>query len=142
MKVMKKSFPYRIKGALLSVLGAGIMGASCNKTQTQVETHDTVYNFGRGRYSELLDLDQIRRSADSIEVRNIIFQVRANDNWSGENMPALLELGLQPAFDATKGKGKGRGTFTKVSDYEYNRQVEAQYKALGFGYEYINGNQR
>ncbi len=135
-----KKFSYKLSKpfAVLALAGSGlVMGCSKDDPKNDiVPQHDTVYTFGRGWYDNLTNLTQISASADSTEVRRIIFQLDTEkDNWAGLNMKGFVS-GFEKAFQAAKGKGEGRGVFKNVTNQDANHEIESQYNAWGFQFEF------
>lgn len=126
---------------LLALMGAS-MFTSCSKDH-ELEQHDTVYTFSRTNPNNLKNLEQIAASADSAEVRNIIFKVvyeSEQDTWEGASMTRYYDNLLEYAFRVANGKGRGNsdGVFRGVFDNDYNRAAEDLYKKLGWkGFEFV-----
>ncbi len=137
-----KKFSYKLSKpfAVLALAGSGlVMGCSKDDPKNDiVPQHDTVYTFAPGDNKILNNYEQISASADSVEVRYVIFEVQSGERggWRGMSMKPILEKGLKPAFEAAKGKGRGRGTFENVSDVQASNIVEPEFNALGFQFEY------
>lgn len=120
---------------MLAIAGATLF-AGCSKDNDDKgpEQHDTVYCFGPGDYDAIDDLEQIQASADSVEVRNVIFKVTYDkrDSWGTIDMKSFYNNTLEYAFIVSHGKGVGNGVFKGVGDNEWNRSIESTYTKLGF----------
>lgn len=129
------------KPLVVVTLAGATLFAGCSKDDKKdeiVPQHDTVYTFAPNTYDNLKNLEQIKRSADSVEVRTIIFRViNGNYGWNGINFKALLSI-FQQAFDAAQGKGEGDGVFKNVTDNNTIRSVEPEYNKLGYKFEYYH----
>ena len=138
MKVSKKVIPYKLKKMVLPIMCAGLMGTACSKVASDhnIKQHDTYYYFDQDYWDELINLNQIKASADSIEVRYIIFKVLPDNNFAWINMGIPFENAIAPAFDAAKGKGRGQGTFNNVRNHPDNTTVEPIYNELGYTFQY------
>lgn len=103
--------------AVMAIGAASVLGACSKDNGPGVEQHDTTYTFAPFQYEQLDDLEQIRRSADSIEVRHIYFEVQSGDEygWEGINLNGTIKH-VDAAFDAARGKGRGKGVFENVTD--------------------------
>ena len=121
---LKKLYPLAVMAALaLSLFAACDDKEEFNKT--------TVYEFGRQNYDGL-SIEQIGRSADSVQVSTIIFRAKPNVDWDGQNMHALYST-LKEYFEAAKGKGKAEGTLMNVSNIT---QYADSVASLGYGIEF------
>ncbi|MCH5318290.1 MAG: hypothetical protein J1E38_01105 [Paramuribaculum sp.] len=120
---LKKLYPLAVMAAL-----ALSLFASCDDKEEFNKT--TVYEFGRLNIDNL-NIEQIGRSADSVQVSTIIFRVIPEANWSGANMYVVYQY-LKEYFEAAKGKGKAEGTFMNVNN---NLQYADSVASLGYGIE-------
>lgn len=126
---------------VLTLAGATLF-AGCSKDDKKdeiVPQITRVYNFAPEMYDNLENLEQISASADSIEIKEIVFQVK-NDGkyaWYSIDMRRVANV-LEPAFAVAKGKGTTgkNATFKMVKDAEHNRLAEPRLNALGYTVEY------
>jgi len=123
---------------IIPIFTALLIGALCfNACKQEPRQHDTIYTFTAWDFSQIANVEQIAASADSIEVRKIIFKVMpANNNveFGGVRLGQILEETLKPAFEAANKKGVGEGCLLNVTDA--NQKSIAECKELGFEIEY------
>lgn len=121
---LKKLYPLAVMAAL-----ALSLFASCDDKEEFNKT--TVYEFNSFNYKNL-NIQQIGRSADSVQVMTIIFKAQSNDDWDGSSMYTVY-VTLKEYFEAAKGKGKAEGTFMNVNN---NLQYADSVASLGYGIEF------
>lgn len=127
------------KPLVVVTLAGAILFAGCSKDDKKdeiVPQITRVYDFYPRAYSNLENLEQISASADSIEVKEIVFQLKG-DSWYSVDMRMVANV-LEPAFAAAKGKGTAGkdATFKMVEDDKWNRGVEPRLNKLGYTVEY------
>lgn len=125
--------------SMLALAGATLF-AGCSKDDKKdeiVPQITRVYNFYPNGYDNLKNLEQISASADSIEIKEIVFEPKSDD-WYSANMRAVANV-LEDAFAAAKGKGTaGKNAVFKEVDPELkvNKEAEPRLNALGYTVEY------
>lgn len=128
------------KPLVVVTLAGATLFAGCSKDDKKdeiVPQITRVYNFYPNIYDNLENLEQISASADSIEIKEIVFEPQG-DYWYNANMKAVANA-LEGAFAAAKGKGTaGKNAIFKEVDSESKRNVEAEPRlnALGYTVEY------
>ncbi|MDR2562847.1 MAG: hypothetical protein LBC98_02770 [Prevotellaceae bacterium] len=138
-KMLKKKIPYNFKKGLLMAMIGGMAFQSCKKDEEPIVQHDTTYSFSSRNYDNLENLNRVRASADSAQVRNIIFQVIPNNDgeefW-GVTIANPVNNAIKPAFEAANGKGKGKGTFLNVREVKLDAETAAWLNAQGYSIEF------
>lgn len=130
-----------MKRLLYLMLSLSLLVVGCSKDkdndELDPETKTTTYTFGPRWYDQIENIDQIKASADSVQVGKIIFQAtnlsETGDSiygWWGVNMRTPYNK-LTAALNAAKNKGECRGTLKRVSDGEINREYAPKLEALG-----------
>lgn len=121
----------------LMLILALVIGCSKDNDELDAATKTTTYTFGPRVYDQIENIDQIKASADSVQVGKIIFQASNVDalgdsiyGWKGVNMRGLYNT-LMPAMNATKNKGECRGTLKRVNNSDLNREYVPKLEALG-----------
>lgn len=127
--------------AMMALAGASLF-AGCSKDddkglEPEPKTKTTTYVFRPFVYENLTNLDQIKASADSVEVSKIIFRALNTDidgdstsAWAGVNLRGVYNASI-PALEAAKGKGQMQGTLKNVTEAPVNREFAPKLEALG-----------
>lgn len=139
MQILKKIIPYKIR-RILPIAGIAAMGMalpSCDKDDEPVPIHDTVYTWGFKNFSDPKLKKNIRASADSASVRNIILKSDGK-SWGGaynenELRYLVIETYIQAGGEQNRHKFKGTGTIKDV----FAKYPEDNKWLTDFGYTII-----
>ncbi|MBD5389358.1 hypothetical protein HDR63_03845 [bacterium] len=124
------------KYTMLALAAASVLGACSKDDGPAIEQHDTTYTFAPHDRTQLQDLAQIKRSADSAAVRYIYFRATSGNYdanaWEGVNLNGLIKT-IDPAFQAAKKKGRAAGTIDRAWDDP--NMADAIQKLQDYGYK-------
>jgi hypothetical protein len=115
MLTLKKVTPYNLRKLVsMTILAFSPIMSSCDKNDdAEVEQHDTVYTFSADDFSNIVPVDKIKASADSVQVRKIyMVPVGKEDQWmvlTARNINALTENVFKKAKEVSPSKVEGRG---------------------------------